>query len=388
MHFSAVGDHGRYMSALSVSHLGQRNASVRRTDDATADATFQNPIAPGADPWVVQHEGWYYWCLSEDMLGVAIYRSASLTSLGEKVSVWRAPRVGPHCAEVWAPELHRIDGRWFVYVAASDGRNETHRMIVLEAEGGHPAGQLCYTSELYTGDEVSSGTSSRWAIDATLLDHRGRLYLLWSGWHDDRDEQWLYIAEMANPWTVSSNRVRICANNDHVWERVGESVSNRGLNEAPQVLQRDGRVFVVFSASGSWEATYKLGLLELVTGGNPLRPSDWIKYAQPVFQASTHIWGVGHCSFTKSPDGAEDWVAFHAKRDTAHNWDRVIHVQRFDWDANGRPVFGSPVPPGAYLTAPSNEVPPTTDTATALGRAALAAAIGEAPLVQSVRVTN
>lgn len=388
MRREAFGHHGTHMSALSIPHLAPRLASVRSPKNPAAGATFQNPIAPGADPWVVQHDGWYYWCLSENMLGVAIYRSASLTSLGEKISVWQAPRVGPHCAEIWAPELHRIDGRWFVYVAASDGRNETHRMIVLEAEGEHPTGPLRYLSELYAGDHLRSGTGNRWAIDATVLDHGGRLYLLWSGWKDDKDQQWLYIAEMANPWTVSSNRVRICANDDFVWERVGESMSERGLNEAPQVLQRDGRVFVVFSASGSWETTYKLGLLELVAGGNPLLSADWIKHAHPVLQASDQTWGVGHCSFTKSPDGSEDWIAYHAKRDTAHNWDRVIHVQRFDWDANGRPVFGSLTAPGAFLSSPSNDARGAAANAVAFGGAALAAAIGEAPLVEDVRVTN
>jgi GH43 family beta-xylosidase len=323
--------------------------------DAPSVPTFQNPIAPGADPWVVRHDGWYYWCLSEDMKGIAIHRSRTLTALGEKVSAWRAPRVGPHCAEIWAPELHRLDGRWFVYVAASDGRNAMHRMIVLEVEGDHPTGEIAYKAELYTGDDVATGASNRWAIDATPLEHNGRRYLLWSGWEDERDEQWLYVATLENPWTVASDRVRLCANNDFTWERVAESPRERGLNEAPQVLQRDGRVFVIYSASGSWEVTYKLGMLELRAGGDPLRPQDWIKHAKPVMQATSRTWGVGHCSFTQSPDGTEDWIAFHAKRETKPNWDRVIHVQRFGWDAQGRPVFSAPAHPGAALPQPSEQ---------------------------------
>jgi GH43 family beta-xylosidase len=187
-----------------------------------------------------------------------------------------------------------------------------------------------------------------------VLSHGGRRYFLWSGWADDRDEQWLYIAEMVNPWTVSSNRVRLCANDDFVWERVGESPAGRGLNEGPQVLQRQGRVFVVFSASGSWETSYKLGMLELRPGGNPLLARDWIKYPEPVLAATDRVWGVGHCSFTQSPDGTEDWIAFHAKVERAHNWKRVIHVQPFSWDATGRPVFGQPIAGGEPLALPSN----------------------------------
>ncbi|MEO5957749.1 MAG: family 43 glycosylhydrolase [Opitutaceae bacterium] len=150
--------------------------------------------------------------------------------------------------------------------------------------------------------------------------------------------------------------MRLCANDDFVWERVGESATGRGLNEAPQVLQRDGRVFVILSASGSWEITYKLGLLELRVGGDPMNPADWIKHAEPAFEATADTWGVGHCSFTKSPDGSENWIAYHAKRDTTPNWDRVIHVQSVDWDSQGRPVFGRPASGGMKFAVPAGSL--------------------------------
>lgn len=343
------------MSVLTIDPVSRPRKPQLPRFEAPTLPTFQNPIAAGADPWVIWHDGWYYWCLSENMQAVVIYRSSTLTSLGEKISVWHPPRFGPHCAEIWAPELHWLNGRWFIYVAASDGRNATHRMIVLEVEGDHPTGSITYKSELYTGDDIATGANNRWAIDATPLEHEGQLYLLWSGWADERDEQWLYIAEMANPWTVAGNRVRLCANDDFIWERVGEAPDGRGLNEAPQVLQRDGRVFVVYSASGSWEVSYKLGMLELREGGDPLRPQDWTKHRSPVMQATSRTWGVGHCSFTQSPDGTEDWIAFHAKRETTPNWDRTIHVQRFEWTAQGRPVFSPPADPGFLLPLPSEQ---------------------------------
>lgn len=342
---------------------------------AEAAATFQNPIGAGADPWVVWHEGWYYWCLSENRLGIAIYRSSSLTSLGEKISGWFPEPAGPHGVEVRAPELHRIDGQWYVYVAASKGDHATHRMIVLSVAGDHPTGDLSYKAELYTGDDIARRTNNRWAIHGTLLEHGSGRYFLWSGWERERDEQWLYIARMENPWTISSNRVRLCANNDFMWERVGENLSGRGLNEAPQVLQRDGRVFVIYSASGSWEPSYKLGLLELRPGGNPMQPRDWSKHAKPVFESTLRTWGVGHCSFTRSPDGSEDWIAFHAKRNTAPNWDRVIHVQPFTWDATGVPVLGKPHAPGATLAVPAGDVASATGADAVPGRGVLLAAV-------------
>jgi GH43 family beta-xylosidase len=328
-----------------------------------AQSTFANPIAPGADPWVVRHGEHYFWCVSDCDLGVAVYRSDSLTDLGEKFVVWSAPESGPYSAQVWAPELHFLDGRWYIYVAASNGKNETHRMIVLESDGEDPTQPFHFKAELYTGDDLAGRTENRWAIDGTVLEHGGCRYMLWSGWQDEKDEQWLYIAPMANPWTLAAARTRICANDDYLWERVGETPGGRGLNEGPQVLVRDGRVFVVYSCSGSWEASYKLGLLELEPGADPLEASSWRKFARPVFEANSGtLCGVGHCSFTRSPDGTEDWIVYHAKVSPRHGWERVVRAQRFSWTADGRPNFGTVIPNGIALLRPSGEWPVTVAT--------------------------
>lgn len=357
-------------------------------------ATFANPIAPGADPWVIRHDGFYYWCASENDVGVAVYRAERLTERGEKVLVWQAPERGPYSQEIWAPELHHLDGRWYIYVAASNGRNATHRMIVLEAVGAEPTSEFRFKSELYTGDEIATGRCNRWAIDGTILEHRGQRYMIWSGWQDERDQQWLYIATLSNPWTISSNRVRLCANDDYVWERLDETVGTRGLNEGPQVLARAGRVFIVFSASASWETTYKLGMLELADDADPMDPTSWRKHREPVFQQAGRTWGVGHNCFVKSADGREDWIVFHAKVETKPNWKRAIHVQRFEWDVSGRPCFGQPFDPGVPLPRPSGErdfdavTVGAADGEVALGRAALLAAIGDEPVVTDVKVVN
>lgn len=306
--------------------------------DATRSAVFHNPIARGADPWVIWHDDWYYWCLSENDRGVAVYRSRSLTTLGEKFVVWRAPESGPYSAQVWAPELHRLDGRWYIYVAAADGRNDTHRMIALESSGDDPTQPFAFKAEFYTGDDPAMQRRNRWAIDGTVLEVGGQRYFVWSGWAGETDEQWLYLAPMATPWSVAAPRVRLCANDDFAWEHIGETRLQRGLNEGPQVLQRNGRTFIVYSCSGSWEPTYKLGLLEL--DGDPLEPRSWRKHHEPVFRPTVTTCGVGHCSFTRSPDGTEDWIVYHAKVSPAHGWDRRIHAQRFRWHDSGRPIFG------------------------------------------------
>ena len=316
-------------------------------------ATFTNPVGPGADPWVVRHGGAYLWCRTEADLGVAVSKSDGLTGLGERHVVWEAPDDGPYSRQVWAPELHRLDGRWYVYTAASDGDNANHRAIVLESAGDDPLGPYGFKAELYTGDSVDTGADNRWAIDATVLEHGGGRYLVWSGWEGTEDEQWLYVAPLSNPWTVSGNRVRIADNDDHLWERVDESSDMRGLNEGPQVLKHGGRVFLVYSGSGSWQPSYKMGMFELTPGGDPLAASSWVKRPEPVFRPTERTYGVGHGSFTKSPDGTRDWIVYHAKLERAHGWRRAIFAQPFGWHGDGTPDFGRPVAAGVPLPVPS-----------------------------------
>lgn len=337
--------------ALNASLLCLTLLISGRATAAPSDS-FANPIAIGADPWIVQHEGAYYWCFSENDIGVAICKSDSLTTLGARRVVWRAPESGPHSKETWAPELHFLDGRWYIYVAASDGRNANHRMIVLESETADPLSKYTFKDELYTGDNIDDKSLNRWAIDGTILEVNGQRYFVWSGWETNKDEQWLYAAKMSTPWTISTNRVRLCNNDDHLWERVGDSASERGLNEGPQVLQHNGRTFIIYSASGSWQATYKLGLLEL-KGDDPLAPGAWAKHPAPVFASTAKTYGVGHGSFTKSPDDKENWIVYHAKLTRNDGWQRGIFAQPFTWADDGLPDFGTPIPRDQPIAMPS-----------------------------------
>jgi GH43 family beta-xylosidase len=325
---------------------------------ATGHRTFVNPIYEGADPFLVRHtDGYYYFVQTEGDVGLAVWKSDRLTDKGVKRVVWMAPDTGWNTAEVWAPEIHFLDGRWYIYYAASDGRNENHRMGVLESLTEDAQGDYIDRGVLYTGDDIEGGTDNRWAIDGTPLEMNGRLYFVWSGWEDEVDEQWNYIAEMTNPYTIATNRVRLANNDDYLWERVSESADERGLHEAAQVLRRDGWVHLVYSASGSWQPSYKLGLMTIREGEDPMVPANWRKHPEPVFQGNERVHGTGHAYFTTSPDGNEDWIVYHSKISTRPGWQRNVRIQPFTWNGDGTPNFGEAIPEGTPLPLPSGEEP-------------------------------
>ncbi len=313
------------------------------------DRTFQNPILQrAADPWVMRHtDGFYYLC-SSSREEISLTRSRTLTGLadGERKVVRTRRPPGPSSRQVWAPELHFLDGAWYVYFAASDGENANHRMFVLENRSADP----------FTGDFIEKGrifdpADDAWAIDGSVCDWQGQRYFLWSSARGEAlDPQVLRIAQMSNPWTLASPGIEI-SRPTFDWERRGDP----DVNEGPQPLIHGDRLFVIYSASGSWTDHYCLGQLALRQGGDPLDPNAWTKNASPVFESANGVYGPGHCSFTKSPDGTEDWIVYHAAREKGSGWDRNVRMQPFTWRADGTPDFGSPVSMALKLTKPSGE---------------------------------
>lgn len=305
--------------------------------------TYLNPILPAhaADPWMIQHEGFYFYCESRNHNSICVRKSKSITdiALDEGVSVWKPPFYGMNSKNVWAPELHFLNGKWYIYYAADDGENENHRMWVLESESADPQGQYIERGCLDT---------QGWAIDGTVLSMPdGKSYFIWSGWPGSvNGRQNLYIAPMKDPVTISGPRVLICSP-ERDWETVDMPIA-----EGPQVLQRNGKIFIVYSASGSWTVDYCLGLL-VNRDGDVMNPGSWEKRG-PVFQKSADVWGVGHCSFVRSPDQSEDWILYHAKSKRKKGWlDRHVHAQPFTWDKEGFPDFGVPLAAGVPCAMPS-----------------------------------
>ncbi|MGB7327154.1 MAG: glycoside hydrolase family 43 protein [Rubripirellula sp.] len=341
----------------AVAGLDVADAQEAGVAAALSSDQFVNPIGEGADPWVTRDSvsGGFLWCFSEGNRELAIHTSSSLTSLGEKHIVWTAPTTGPYSQELWAPELHFLDGHWHIYFAASDGNNETHKAYVLRSANADVLSKYELVGPLTTGEGDDRDSPNLWAIDMTVLEHGQRRYAIWSGWDAPKtDKQFLYIAEMKSPTELVGPRVRICNHDDYQWERIEANATAKGLNEGPQVFQSGDATAIVYSCGASWTPNYKLGMLEL-RGDDPLNPKSWQKRPYPVFESTESTYGVGHSCFVRSLDDKQWWHVFHAKRDREPGWRRAIFVQPMKVDKRGFPVFGKPVDTGSILQRPSGE---------------------------------
>jgi GH43 family beta-xylosidase len=340
------------VSFLFVVNTGCQKEPVIQPPVVQVSTTFANPVrSSGPDPWIAQKDDIYYYTHTSGNR-IDLYKTGAVSQLSRAVgkTVWTAPASGPYSRNIWAPELHQLNGKWYFYFAADDGNDANHRMYVLENISPDPSlGNWEFKGKV-------ADPSDRWAIDGTVFEHNNQLYFLWSGWRGTNSpgDQQIYIARMSNPWTIEGERVML-SQPAFSWEMYGL------VNEGPQVLKNSkGQIFVVYSASGCWTDEYSLGLLSLKEGGGPMNPSDWTKNPVPVLSKKPEngAFGPGHNGFFKSPDGTEDWVIYHANSFPGQGCgdSRNTRIQQFTWNADGTPHFGEPVKINTEIPKPSGEV--------------------------------
>jgi GH43 family beta-xylosidase len=320
---------------------------------SAAPCMFYNPIFfQGEDPSIIFHNGFYYYVKAVNNgldSGVELRKAAYLTDMAkaDALRIWTVPASGPTSKNIWAPELVYYGERWYVYFAADDGINAHHRTYALQSDTADPMGAWTFKGKV-------ADSTDKWAIDGTLFSYQDRLYLVWSGWPGDKGDfpQNLYIAPMSDPLTISGPRVLI-SEPTLPWEK-----SVAAINEGPEILQRDDKVFLLYSADASWKPVYKLGMLTF-SGGDPLDAKNWVKSPTPVFEQyndeTGSVFGPGHPTFTTSPDGKQDWMVYHAKLDDRDGWNRDIRAQPFTWKADGSPDFGRPIPANYPVDLPSGQ---------------------------------
>ncbi|MEO9003337.1 MAG: glycoside hydrolase family 43 protein [Ginsengibacter sp.] len=323
-----------------------------------AQSSFTNPLLPsGADPWCTFKDGYYYYTNTTGK-NITLWKTANIAMLStsEKKVVWTPPETGPYSKQLWAPELHYLKGKWYVYFAADDGNNNNHRLYVLENPSKDPLkGTWIMKGQIHTPE-------NKWAIDGSVFKNKQQLYLIWSGWKGDvNGEQDIFIAKMKNPWTIKGKRILI-SEPFYDWEKNGDlnnpnDVAHVNVNEGPEILKHGNQLFLVYSASACWTDNYTLGMLTANKNSDLMNAASWIKTDHPVFKGSkkNQVYAPGHNSFFKSPDGTENYILYHANSKPGQGCGihRSPRAQPFTWNKDGSPNLGEPVAENRKLPVPS-----------------------------------
>lgn len=309
-------------------------------------------IIQRADPYIYKHtDGYYYFSASVPAYNrIELRRARTIEGLAHAAprTIWRKHDEGPMSELIWAPEIHFIDGKWFVYFAAAattafdqNGMFQ-HRMFCIECDQADPMGN---EEDWIERGQVNTPIDS-FSLDATTFTLNNKLYYVWAQKDPAiKGNSNLYIAEMENPWTLKTKPV-LLSKPEFDWE-----TKVFWVNEGPAVLHRNGRLFLTYSASATDE-NYAMGMLTCDDDADVLDAANWTKSTTSVFQSDVEHdqFGPGHNSFTVAEDGTTDLMVYHCrnytdiKGDPLYDPNRHTIVKPFSYDDNGVPVFGKPVP--------------------------------------------
>ncbi|OKJ93487.1 alpha-N-arabinofuranosidase [Streptomyces sp. CB03234] len=330
--------------ALAAGALG----AVPGVASAAPHRPYVNPLVRNrADPHIHRHTDrqYYFTATAPEYDRIILRRSRTLRGLAtaEEAVIWRKHGSGDMGAHIWAPEIHHIDGRWYIYFAAAPADDVWKiRMWVLENPSRDPfKGTWTEKGRIVTAWDTFS-------LDATTFTHRGSRYLAWAQHEPGIDHNTgVFLSRMANPWTLNGPQIRLTTP-EYDWECAGFKV-----NEGASFIERNGRVFMTYSASAT-DSNYCMGLLTADADSDLMDPASWTKSPRPVFTSNdaTRQYGPGHNSFTVAEDGRTDVLVYHARQykeisgDPLHDPNRHTRIQRLGWKSDGTPDFGIPVADG------------------------------------------
>lgn len=303
-------------------------------------------ILQRADPYVYRHtDGAYYFTASVPAYDrIVLRKSDTLAGLqeAEEVTVWVKHDKGIMSKHIWAPELHYLFGKWYIYYAGGDIDDEwAIRPYVLECQGQDPMTDPWVEKGKMGRADGDVFSFEAFSLDATIFSNKGEYYYVWAEKVSVGPQiSNLYIARMESPCKLATVQV-LLTTPDYDWERVGFWV-----NEGPAVIHHDGKIYLTYSASETG-AAYCMGMLTADEDADLLDPRSWSKDRYPVLKtdASKGIYGPGHNSFTTDEEGNPVMV-YHARIEEKiegnplYNPNRHAMLMKIRWDEKtGRPVF-------------------------------------------------
>ena len=302
-------------------------------------------ILQRADPYVVKaDDGFYYFTASvPEYDRIVLRRSETLAGISdaEEHLIWKKHDSGIMSKHIWAPELHKVMGRWYIYFAGGEVEDIWKiRPYVLECQSDDPISGPWVEKGKMRCAEDDEFSFRAFSLDATVFEHRDKWYYIWAEKVGvGKQISNLYIAEMKSPYELKTAQV-LLTTPDYDWERVGFWV-----NEGPGILKRNGKIFMTYSASETGVA-YCVGMLTADEDADLLDPKSWTKERYPVLKSDAEavVYGPGHNSFTVNDEG-EDVMVYHARTESViegnplYNPNRHAMLMKIRYDEKGYPVF-------------------------------------------------
>ncbi|MBR3955993.1 MAG: family 43 glycosylhydrolase [Clostridia bacterium] len=318
-------------------------------------------IKDRADPFVIKgSDGWYYFTASYPMYGahdkdgydrIILRRAKTIDDLAtaEEKTIWHEKESGFAFRFIWAPEIHEINGKWYVLFAASGSADNVWDIDChcIMCEGNDPYNDPWTDKGKFTACEDDEFAFRGFSLDMTHFVCNGKHFVAWA---QNGGNSNVYIAQIdpAIPWKTATPSV-LLTKPEYDWERVRIPV-----NEGPAAMIHDGKIFLAFSASATGPE-YCIGLLYADEKADLLNGASWTKLPYPLLTSEDlpDEYGPGHNSFVQDENG--DWIFVYHSRDAVcfnkqcgysdgdslYDPCRSARKRKVAWDADGFPVLNN-----------------------------------------------
>lgn len=312
------------------------------------DITRKNSpiVKQRADPFIYKHtDGYYYFTgsvPSYDCIELRKAKTINELQEAETFNIWHKHKSGPMSQHVWAPEIHYLDSKWYIYFAASEVDDIWKlRPYVLECKGQNPLKDEWIELGQMQAADGDNKTFIDFSLDGTVFENKGKRYFCWA---EKTGGQFaasnLYLAELESPIKLKTAQFMLTTP-DYDWERI-----DFWVNEGPAILKHKNKIYITFSASATG-ACYCMGMMEANEESDLLDRNSWLKSRYPVLKTDyeKQIYGPGHNSFTVAEDGETPLSIYHARDyekivgDPLNDPNRHARVMQVKFDEKGNPLF-------------------------------------------------
>lgn len=313
-------------SASDIVRINTSKPGVYEIKGEVKQTVYGDPfIERRADPYVVKgSDGYYYFTASYPKVGgddpegydrVILRRSATIEGLksAEEIVIWQSKNSSISYPFVWAPEIHEINGQWYVFFTTSRSKSNTWdiRPIVIACNKGEkdPINPNCWEenghySQPVVGDSIAF---NHFSLDMTYFENQDKHYVVWA---EKPQTSNIMIASIdpQRPWILTSKSV-LLSTPEYGWEWKNWD----WINEGPAIIKHDNRIYLAYSASSVDEA-YCVGLLHIDKDSDPLDAKAWTKEPYPLLSSEdlNKQNGPGHNSFTTDEFG-NPVIVYHAR---------------------------------------------------------------------------
>ncbi len=306
---------------------------------------FGFPVAFNrADPCICYWEGVYYFIATNDAdNNHTLYVRESDTMEGlvtaEEHLILDSSTYEGIGGLLWAPEFHEINGRLYIFHAATPGEFFCEESHIMELrEGGRPSCREDWSAPKRVvkadGSDICE-MGKEITLDMTCYEWEGSFYVIWSQRQFLPKDlgAWLYIAKLnpEKPWMLLSEPV-VLSKPDYGWGN-----NHTFVEEGPFALFGKDKLFITFSAAAV-DSSYVVSYLEIPAGKDLLVRENWKKNNYPILTSRSvkGEFGTGHNAYVTDEFGTI-WNTYHAR--PGEEGVRSSGVRRVFFDVDGCPIL-------------------------------------------------